>query len=142
MYFLNLNVRGHRAHILLAQLGIWITRGPIKEFVDLFGRALLHHLEEWMKEVGSPKLLFENLDLTPPHPILWTDLHEEGPGRPVEYQPECDLRALMLRQLLQIPYVKDLVKRLRRTSYLRRVCGYRARTPCQMRASRGLVCAS
>ena len=66
------------------------------------------------KETGSPKLLFENVDLTPIHSILWTDLHTEGPGRPVEYQPEWDLRALMLRQLEQIPYVKDLVKRLRR----------------------------
>jgi len=54
-----------------------------------------------MKETGSPKLLFENLDLTPIHPTLWKDLHREGPGRPVEYQPEWDLRALMLRQLLE-----------------------------------------
>jgi len=84
-----------------------------------------------MKEVGSPKLLFENLDLTPIHPILWTDLHEEGPGRPVEYQPECDLRALMLRQLLQIPYMKDLVKRLKREPYLRRVCGYGDEAPTE-----------
>jgi len=64
-------------------------------------------------------LLFENPDLTPLHPILWEDLHTEGPGRPVEYQPEWDLRALMLRQLEQIPYVKDLVKRLKRIPYLR-----------------------
>ena len=71
------------------------------------------------KKIGSPKLLFKNLDLTPIQPILWTDLHNDGPGRPVEYQPEWDLRALMLRQLEQIPYVKDLVKRLRRNSYLR-----------------------
>ena len=63
------------------------------------------------KEAGSPKLLFENLDLTPIHSILWTGLHTEGPGRPVIYRPEWDLRALMLRQLLQIPYVKDLAKR-------------------------------
>ena len=49
-----------------------------------------------MKEVGSSKLLFENLNLTPIHPILWIDLHGEGLGRPVEYQPEWDLRALML----------------------------------------------
>ncbi len=73
-----------------------------------------------MKEAGSPKLLFENLDLTPIHSILWTDLHTEGPRRPVEYNPEWDLRALMLRQLNQIPYVKDLVKRLKRKPYLRR----------------------
>jgi len=84
-----------------------------------------------VKEVGSPKLLFENLDLTPIHSILWTDLHTEGSGRPVEYQPEWDLRALMLRQLEQIPYVKDLVKRLRRNPYLRKVCGYRDRAPCE-----------
>jgi hypothetical protein len=47
--------------------------------------SLTKHLEERTKGVGSPKLLFENLDLTPIHPILWTDLHTEGPGRPVEY---------------------------------------------------------
>ena len=84
-----------------------------------------------MKEVGSPKLLFENHDLTPIHPILWRDLHRSGPGRPVVYNPEWDLRALMLRQLLQIPYMKDLVKRLRRNPYLRRVCGYGDRAPCE-----------
>ena len=84
-----------------------------------------------MKEVGSPKLLFENLDLTPIHPILWTDLHEEGPGRPVEYPPECDLRAMMLRQLLQIYYMKELVKRLKREPYLRQVCGYGDRAPTE-----------
>jgi len=84
-----------------------------------------------VKEVGSPKLLFENLDLTPIHPTLWTDLHRHGPGRPVEYQPEWDLKALMLRQLLQIPYIKDLVKRLRRNPYLRHACGYRDKAPCE-----------
>jgi len=67
-----------------------------------------------MKETGSPKLLFENLDLTPIQLILWTDLHTEGPRRPVEYNPEWDLKALMLRQLHQIPYMKDQVKRLER----------------------------
>jgi len=75
--------------------------------------------------------LFENVDLTSIHSILWTDLHRDGPGRPVEYQPEWDLRALMLRQLEQIPYIKDLVKRLRRNAYLRRVCGYGDRAPCE-----------
>jgi hypothetical protein len=75
--------------------------------------------------------LFENLDLTPINSILWTGLHRYGPGRPVEYQPEWDLRALMLRQLEQIPYVKDLVKRLRRNPYLRKVCGYGERAPCE-----------
>jgi hypothetical protein len=84
-----------------------------------------------MKEVGSPKLLFENLNLTPIHPPLWTDLHREGPGRPVEYNPEWDLRALMLRQLLQIPYVKDLVKRLKRDPYLRKACGYGEKAPTE-----------
>jgi len=83
------------------------------------------------KETGSPMLLFENVDLTPIHSILWTDLHRDGPGRPVEYNPEWDLRALMLRQLEQIPYVKDLVKRLRRNPYLRKVCGYGDRAPCE-----------
>ena len=84
-----------------------------------------------MKEVGSPKLLFENHDLTPIQPILWTSLHTEGPGRPVEYNPEWDLRALMLRQLEQIPYVKDLVKRLRRERSLREACGYHDKTPTE-----------
>jgi hypothetical protein len=84
-----------------------------------------------MKEVGSPKLLFENLDLIPIQSILWTDLHREGPGKPVEYDPMWDLRALMLRQLLQIPYMKDLVKRLRRDPYLRGLCGYGDRAPCE-----------
>jgi hypothetical protein len=83
------------------------------------------------KETGSPKLLFENLDLTPIHSILWTDLHTEGPGRPVEYNPEWDLRALMLRQLEQIPYVKDLVKRLKRNPILRDACGYREKAPTE-----------
>ncbi len=84
-----------------------------------------------MKETGSPKLLFENLNLTPIHPTLWTDLHTEGPGRPVEYDPEWDLRALMLRQLLQIPYVKDLVKRLKRDPCLRKACGYGKKAPTE-----------
>ena len=84
-----------------------------------------------MKEVGSPKLLFENLDLTPIQPILWTGLHTQGPGRPVEYNPVWDLRALMLRQLEQIPYIHDLVKRLRREPYLRQACGYGGRAPCE-----------
>jgi hypothetical protein len=37
----------------------------------------------------------------------------------------------MLRQLLQIPYMKDLVKRLRRDPYLRQVCGYGDGAPCE-----------
>ena len=56
-----------------------------------------------MKEAGSPKLLFENLDLSPIQPILWRGLHQEGLGRPVKYNPESDLKALMLRQLELIP---------------------------------------
>ena len=75
--------------------------------------------------------MFENLDLIPIHSILWTELHWYGSGRPVVYQPEWDLRALMLCQLEQIPYVKDMVKRLRRTPYLRKVCGYGDRAPCE-----------
>jgi len=84
-----------------------------------------------MKKTGSPKLLFENVDLSPIRPILWWDLHMDGPGRPVGYDPEWDLRALMLRQLEQIPYVKDLVKRLKRNRYLRRVCGYKGKAPTE-----------
>ena len=76
-------------------------------------------------------LLFESLDLTPLHSILWKDLHRNGAGRPVEYDPECDLRALMLRQLEQIPYVKDLVKRLRRYREMRSACGYDGKVPTE-----------
>jgi hypothetical protein len=36
----------------------------------------------------------------------------------------------MLRQILQIPYIKDLSKRLRRDPCLRRACGYGRRAPC------------
>jgi len=39
--------------------------------------------------------------------------------------------ALILRPLEQIPFIKDLVKRLRRNPYLRKVCGYRDRPPCE-----------
>jgi len=38
----------------------------------------------------------------------------------------------MLRQLEQIPYVKDLVKRLRRNPYLRHACSYRDKAPCDI----------
>lgn len=84
-----------------------------------------------MKKTGSPRLLFKMLDLSPIRQVLWWGLHEDGPGRPVEYDPEWDLRALMLRQLEQIPYVKDLVKRLRRNRYLRDVCGYQSKVPTE-----------
>lgn len=47
------------------------------------------------------------------------------------YQPKWDLRVVMLRQLEQIHYVKDLVKRLRRDPYLMLVCGYGDRAPCE-----------
>jgi len=76
-------------------------------------------------------LLFESLDLTPLHSILWKGLHGKGAGRPVKYDPECDLRALMLRQLEQIPYIKDLVKRLRRYRNMRKACGYREHVPTE-----------
>jgi len=76
-------------------------------------------------------LLFENLDLTPIRSILWKGLHLEGPGRPVEYNPEYDLKALMLRQLEQIPYMKDLVKRLRRNPSIRKACGYGRSVPTE-----------
>jgi hypothetical protein len=84
-----------------------------------------------MKRSGSPLLLFESLNLKPLHLILWKDLHFEGAGRPVEYDPECDLRALMLRQLEQIPYVKDLVKRLSRNREMRLACGYDRKVPTE-----------
>lgn len=76
-------------------------------------------------------LLFESLDLRPLHSILWKDLHFEGAGRPVEYDPQCDLRALMLRQLEQIPYVKDPVKRLNRNREMRLACGYDSKVPTE-----------
>ena len=76
-------------------------------------------------------LLFANLDLRPLHSILWKDLHFEGAGRPIEYDPECDLRALMLRQLEQIPYIKDLVKRLNRYKEMRLACGYGEKVPTE-----------
>ena len=49
----------------------------------------------------------------------------------MKYNPESDLKALMLRQLEQIPYIKDLVKRLRRNPYLRRICGYGRDVPTE-----------
>lgn len=76
-------------------------------------------------------ILFENLDLSPLRSILWKGLHREGAGRPVKYDPECDLRALLLRQLEQIPYMKDLVKRLNRNHFLRRACGYGCAVPTE-----------
>jgi len=36
-----------------------------------------------MKEVGSPKLLFENLDLTPIQPILWRAIEFHGHKGPM-----------------------------------------------------------
>jgi transposase len=84
-----------------------------------------------MEKSGSPMLLFQNLDLRPLHSILWKGLHLDGSGRPVEYNPESDLRALMLRQLEQIPYVKDLVKRLRRDKDMRSACGYDSKAPTE-----------
>jgi hypothetical protein len=84
-----------------------------------------------MKKSGSPMLLFGNLDLSPIRSVLWKGLHLEGPGKPVTYDPECDLRALMLRQLEQIPYVKDLVKRLRRSRDMRLACGYGRKVPTE-----------
>jgi hypothetical protein len=84
-----------------------------------------------MKKTGSPMVLFENVDLSPIRPILWFGLHEDGAGRPVVYDPLWDLRALMLRELEQIRYVKDLVKRLNRNRYLRRACGYKGKAPTE-----------
>lgn len=40
-----------------------------------------------MKEVGSPNLLFENMDLKPIQSIFWKGLHREGAGKPVMYDP-------------------------------------------------------
>jgi len=84
-----------------------------------------------MKKTGSPLLLFANVDLSPIRPLLWVGLHLDGPGRPVVYDPEWDLRALMLRMLLQLRYVKDLVRLLRRSAYFREVCGYTDKVPTE-----------
>jgi hypothetical protein len=84
-----------------------------------------------MERSGSPTLLFESLNLKPLHSILWKNLHLKGAGRPVAYDPKCDLRALMLRQLEQIPYIKDLVKRLRRSEDMRSACGYQSSVPTE-----------
>ena len=84
-----------------------------------------------MERSGSPKGLFENVNLSPLHFILWKDLHLEGAGHPVEYEPECDYRALLLRQLEQIPYIKDLVKRLNRYKEMRSACGYGDKVPSE-----------
>jgi len=84
-----------------------------------------------MERSGSPTLLFGSLNLRPLHSILWKNLHLEGAGRPVEYEPECDLRALMLRQLEQILYIKDLVKRLKRNKDMRCACGYDKKVPTE-----------
>jgi len=84
-----------------------------------------------MEEAGSPKLLFDLVDFRPIRHVLWVGLHFDGPGRPVVYDPEWDLRALLLRLLLQLRYVKDLVRLLRRSAYFREVCGYRDRVPTE-----------
>lgn len=42
----------------------------------------------------------------------------------------------MIRQLEQIPYIKDLVKRLRRNRYLREACGYRDKTPTEKKTGK------
>jgi len=88
-----------------------------------------------MEEAGSPKLLFELVDLKPIYGILWVGLHLDGPGRPVVYDPVWDLRALWLRMFLQLRYVKDLVRLLRRSAYFREVCGYKDKVPTEAHLS-------
>ena len=70
------------------------------------GDSIIHYWDSYltsiwrlMKETISSKLLFEKLDLTSIQSILRKNLHKEGQGRPVEYNPEWDLRALLLRLL-------------------------------------------
>lgn len=41
----------------------------------------------------------------------------------------------MLHKLMQIPYVKDLVKHHRRKPHRREACGYGHRTPCEAQFS-------
>ena len=51
------------------------------------------------------------------------------PSRETSLARARDLKALMLRQIEQIPYIKDIVKRLRRNPYLRKACGYGDKAP-------------
>jgi hypothetical protein len=53
------------------------------------------------------------------------------PRKTIEYNPEWDLKALMLRQMEKVPYIKDLVKRLRRNPHLRKACGYGDKAPAR-----------
>jgi len=73
------------------------------------------------------------LNPDPPH---WINLHKTGPGRPVQYNPEWDLKALILRQLEQIPDLRDLVKRLRRERSLREACGLHDTVPSELTSPR------
>lgn len=72
------------------------------------------HLKAQDEEISFPMFLFESFEFKTSlyNPPERPDL-EEG-GRPVEYDSECDLRDLTLRQLKQISYVKDHVKPLNR----------------------------
>lgn len=54
----------------------------------------------------------------------------------MEYDRKWDLKALMLSQLLQVPYVKDLVKHLKRDLCLREVCGYGEKAPTDATSAR------
>jgi len=74
-----------------------------------------------VKGAGSPKLLFENLDLTPIHTILWKNLHTEGPGRPPR-SPLGIFKALMTKRLRQIPSDRELYRRLWSDPTLRMIC--------------------
>ena len=102
-------------------LSIQTRAGGLNNSLSLLGDPYSHHLVTGMKETGSPKLLFENLDLTPIHTILWTDLHTEGPGRPPR-NPLGIFKALMTKRLRQIPSDRELYRRLWNDPLLRMIC--------------------
>jgi len=59
----------------------------------------------------------------------------DGPGRPVVYDPLWDLRALWLRMFLQLRYVKDLVRLLRKSAYFMEVYEYKDKVPTEAHLS-------
>ena len=77
-------------------------------------------------KIGSPKLLFKHLDLTPIQPILWTGLHKTGPGRPPR-SPLGIFKALIVKQLRNIPSDRELYRRLWNDEELRMICDIEGR---------------
>lgn len=89
-----------------------------------------------MKETGSPRTIIRELEFKSYPAYIVEGSASRGAEEAVKYNPESDLKALMLRQLEQIPYIKDWVKLLRRNLYLRRICGYGGDVPAEAHFSR------